>query len=211
MTLDVITVPAQIDPPQGLVVILHGWGATAADVEFLVSLLALKTCPFLLPNGPFAHPYGGGRMWYGLPERFTFTTDLSDRPDLLTSRQLLTDWLQSLASITGVPLSRTVLGGFSQGGAMALDVGLNLPLAGLMILSGYAHAPIAPLTAPSTPILLVHGRQDQVVPLQAAHLTRDRLRQVKATITYEEFDMGHEIAPIVLHHMRQFIQTQLAI
>ncbi len=209
MALNVITIPAQIAPPQGLVVVLHGWGANAADVEFLVSLLALKTCEFLLPDGPFPHPYGGGRMWYDLPQTYTFAMNLGDRPDLLTSRRLLTAWLQSLASTTGVPLSRTILGGFSQGGAMTLDVGLSLPLAGLMVLSGYTHDPIAPPPAPIPPILMVHGRQDPIVPLIAAHHTRDRLITAGATVDYEEFDMGHEIAPIVLNRMQRFIQAKL--
>lgn len=213
LNLNIITLPAQIEPPAGLIVILHGWGANAADVEFLVSLLALKTCQFFLPDGPFPHPYGSGRMWYDLPQTYTFDMNLGDRPDLLTSRQLLTAWLNSLASSTGVPLSRTILGGFSQGGAMTLDVGLSLPLAGLMVLSGYTHAPIASSATKSfasAPILMVHGRQDAVVPLIAAHHTRDRLIAAGATVDYEEFDMGHEIAPIVLNRMQKFIQTQLA-
>ena len=217
--LNVITIPAQTDPPQGLVVVLHGWGANAADVEFLVSLLALKPCEFLLPDGPFPHPNGEGRMWYSFPQTYTFGLDLGDRPDLLTSRQLLTDWLKSLASTTGVPLSRTILGGFSQGGAMTLDVGLPLPLAGLMVLSGYTHAPIAPSatksfvppTSPIAPILMVHGRQDPVVPLIAAQHTRDGLITAGASVDYEEFDMGHEITPIVLNRVQRFIQAKLGV
>jgi phospholipase/carboxylesterase len=209
VSLNVITIPAPVQPPQGLVVVLHGWGANAADVEFLVSLLALKTCQCLLPDGPFPHPYSSGRMWYDLPQTYTFATNLGDHADLLTSRRLLTDWLQSLANTTGVPLSRTILGGFSQGGAMTLDVGLTLPLAGLMVLSGYSHAPIAPPPQPIAPILLIHGRQDPVVPLAAAQHTRDRLLSLGATIQYEEFDMGHEIAPIVLNRMQRFVQAKL--
>ncbi|HAA33061.1 MAG TPA: serine esterase, partial [Cyanobacteria bacterium UBA8553] len=46
-------------------------------------------------------------------------------------------WLKSLQDTTGIPLESTILSGFSQGAAMALDVGLMLPLAGLVSLSGY--------------------------------------------------------------------------
>lgn len=90
---------------------------------------------------------------------------------------------------------------------MTFDVGLPLPLAGLMVLSGYLHGAVLPQSYP--PILMVHGRQDAVVPLSAAHSARDRLSSLGATIAYEEFDMGHEISPLVLNQMQTFIQTCL--
>ena len=193
----------------GLVVVLHGWGANAQDVSFLCSLLELPDCEFILPDAPFSHPYSlGGKMWYDLPNMIDFQTDLSQRSDLQQSRQQLSDWLRSLESQTGIPLSRTILGGFSQGGAMTLEVGLSLPLAGLMILSGYQHGALSPQpTYP--PILMVHGRQDAVVPLKAAHLAKDNLIKLGASINYEEFDMGHEISPLVLTRMQHFITQTL--
>jgi phospholipase/carboxylesterase len=210
MSLHSIVIPPKSpQPPQGSIVVLHGWGANAQDVAFLCSLLELPRLQFVLPDAPFPHPYGiGGKMWYDLSDNLSFDSDLAQQPDLLTSRQQLTDWLKSLESQTGVPLSRTILGGFSQGGAMTLDVGLSLPLAGLMVLSGYLHGQVKPETT-YPPILMVHGRQDPVVPLQAAHIAKDRLTQLGATIQYRELDMGHEISPLVLEQMQQFIQQVL--
>jgi phospholipase/carboxylesterase len=134
MTLQVITIPpATGKPPQGLIVILHGWGASAQDVLSLASFLDLSAYQLVFADAPFPHPYAaGGRMWYDFPSNFNFqsTAAFRTRDDLSTSRQLLTDLLNSLQKTTGVPLSRTILGGFSQGGAMTLDVGLGLPLAG---------------------------------------------------------------------------------
>jgi phospholipase/carboxylesterase len=185
---------------------LHGWGANAQDVSFLCSLLELPNCQFILPDAPLPHPYSiGGKMWYDLNENLTFRSDISQQQDLQTSRQLLQEWLRSLEATTGVPLSRTILGGFSQGGAMTLDVGLSLPLAGMMILSGYQHSPL--VSQPKyPPILMVYGRQDPVVPLMAAHIARDNLASIEAPFQYKEFDMGHEISPLVLNEMQQFIE-----
>lgn len=197
--------------PTGLIVILHGWGANAQDVSFLCSLLELPDCQFMLPDAPLHHPYSvGGRMWYDLPDTLTFQfqSGLSQQQDLQQSRQQLSDWLNSLESETGVPLSRTILGGFSQGGAMTLDIGLSLPLAGLMILSGYQHSPLSPRSS-YPPILMVHGRQDPVVPLAAAHSAKDNLINIGASVEYKEFDMGHEISPLVLNEMQQFIRRIL--
>ncbi len=205
--LQAIAIPPKSEqPPKGLVVILHGWGADAQDVAFLCSLLDLPDYQFILPDAPFLHPYSmGGKMWYDLSENVNFQSDVSQQQDLQTSRRLLGDWLKSLESTTGVPLDRTILGGFSQGGAMTLEVGLELPLAGLMVLSGYLHGAV-PARSGYPPILMVHGRQDPVVPLAAAQLTREKLTQIGVTVDYREFDMGHEISPLVLNEMQQFIE-----
>jgi phospholipase/carboxylesterase len=137
-------------------------------------------------------------MWYNLRGQ--------DSQGLTASRQQLTDWLMSLESSTGVPLSQTVLSGFSQGGAMTLDVGLTLPVAGLVCLSGYLHSkPEATVGKSFPPVLIVHGRQDQIVPLSSAQNARNSLTASGVAVKYQEFDMGHTIIPAVLELMRSFV------
>lgn len=212
MSLQAISVPAQTGQPHGLIVILHGWGANAQDVAALSSYLDLPDYQFLFPNAPFPHPDApGGKMWYSLPSDYSFFSSPAFRqqPELRESRSQLVNWLQSLENLTGVPLSRTILSGFSQGGAMTLDVGLELPLAALMVLSGYLHAPLEslpPAADPALPVLIVHGRQDPVVPLKAAQQARDRLKALGLSVQYHEQEMGHEIQPIVLSRMQSFIE-----
>jgi phospholipase/carboxylesterase len=124
---------------------------------------------------------------------------------LAESRQILTDFLLSLEASTGVPLSQTVLSGFSQGGAMTLDVGSKLPLAGLVVMSGYLH-PDAIATNPNLPpILIMHGRRDEVVPLQAAVKAKETVASVGVVAEYHEFDTGHEINLQMLDVARNFI------
>ena len=199
MSLDVISIPpASGNLPKYLLVALHGWGANAQDLASLSSLFNLSEYQFIFPNAPFPHPQTpSGRAWYSL--------ETKDYSGLAKSRQLLVEWLQSLEKTTGVPLSRTILSGFSQGGAMTLDVGLNLPLAGLCCLSGYLHS--QPVASNSTlpPVLIVHGRQDPIVPLKAAQRARDELTALGVTVEYQEFDMGHEVQPPVLTLMQRFI------
>lgn len=224
LSLQAVTIPPQTgQPPQGLLVALHGWGANAQDLVGLAPMLKLPNYQMIFPDAPFPFPHAlGGKMWYNFPENFSFQKDptFRDRPDLTESRHRLTDWLLSLEDLTGIPLSRTVLAGFSQGGAMTLDVGINLPLAALMALSGYLHAPplIASLgtNAPSgtkaqkvPPVLMVHGRQDAVVPLSASHQARNSLIAAGVGVQYHELDMGHEIRPVVLEIMQSFIEENL--
>jgi phospholipase/carboxylesterase len=208
LQLHAVTVPpASGQPAEGLVVILHGWGANAQDVLGLATSVNLPSYQMIFPDAPFPHPYApAGRMWYDFPSNFSFqsTPGFHDRSDLSTSRQALTDFLKSLPEQTGIPHSRTILGGFSQGGAMTLDVGFNFPLTGLMVLSGYLHAPLQPQLANRPPVLMIHGKQDTVVPLAAAHQARDSLKAAGVNLQYQEFDMGHEIQPIVLAQMQNF-------
>jgi len=188
---------------------LHGWGANAEDLANLAAYLPLPGYDMRFPDAPFPHPYApNGRMWYGFPMGYDFDMahEFDQRSDLQASRTRLREWLAQVAEETGIPPERTVIAGFSQGGAMTLDVGLQLPLAGALVLSGYLHSAPAP-HADLGPILMVHGRQDPVVPIQRARAARELLTSTAVNLTYQEFDMGHEISPLVLQQIRAFCQT----
>lgn len=184
---------------------MHGWGANAEDVASLLPLLNLPDYQFVLPNAPYPHPYSAvGRAWYDLRVENMYE-------GLAESRQLLRDFLQSLESTTGVPLSRTILSGFSQGGAMTLDVGSKLPLAGLVVMSGYLHPDAVRANQKGIPPTLIsHGKYDEVVPLQAALRARETLKSLNVAVEYHEFDMGHEINPQTLEVLRNFVVNTIA-
>jgi phospholipase/carboxylesterase len=206
MSLDVITVPATATAqPIGNIVLLHGWGANYQDLIELVPYFRLSEYQFFLPNAPFDHQFTDtGKMWYS----FTGAGELTDngRKELASSKQLLQSWLEGLPAQTNIPLHKTWVAGFSQGGAMTLEVGLTMPLAGLLILSGYLHPDItAPPTCP--PIAIMHGRQDEVVPIEQAWRARAQLVKWGARVEYQEIDMGHTIVMDELQAVRQFILT----
>lgn len=202
--LDTISIPpANGKPPVGLFIALHGWGANAQDAGNLAPYLNLVDYQLIFPNAPFPDPrVPGGRQWYDLSN--------SNYEGLTKSQEILTQWLQSLKKSTGVPLEKTILAGFSQGGAMTLDVGLSLPLAALCSLSGYLHTPPQVLTPTVPPILIVHGKQDNVVPLKDAHQARDVMSSLGGKVEYHELDIGHQVEPIVLQLLNNFI-AQLSI
>ncbi|MEG3939415.1 alpha/beta hydrolase [Microcoleus sp. S36b_A3] len=200
MSLKFISIPPTTNrQPVALIVALHGWGANARDLTSLAPAFNLPDYQFVFPDAPFPHPQVmSGKMWYDLANK--------DAQGLIESRQLLRELLLSLESSTGVPLSRTILGGFSQGGAMTLDVGLTLPLAGLICLSGYLHSSISPAAGSALPpVLIAHGSRDTIVPISAAVRSRDSLTAWGAQVQYREFKMGHEILPEVVDVMRSFV------
>jgi phospholipase/carboxylesterase len=181
-----------------LLVMLHGWGADARDLLDLAPMLDLPHYQWRFVNAPFAHPQiPQGRAWYDLESQ--------NFEGLAQAKQGLRDYLLGLVEETGIPLARTVLGGFSQGGAMALDVGLTLPLAKIFSLSGYLHfQPESQLQA-IAPILLIHGTEDLVVPIRMAQQAKAELESIGASVEYQEFPMGHAIPPMALARLKSFL------
>ncbi|MEA5582461.1 alpha/beta hydrolase [Nodularia harveyana UHCC-0300] len=205
MSLQFISLPPSgSQPPAGLIVCLHGWGANAEDTASLAPFFKLPNYQFLFPNAPFPFPNSStGRAWYDLRTENMYV-------GLEESRQLLIDWLQSLESSTGVPLSRTILSGFSQGGAMTLDVGLKLPLAGLVVMSGYLHPDLVNTASGDfPPTLIMHGTSDEVVPLSAALKTRQFTESLGMAVDYQEFDLGHEVSTEMLDVLHNFANNLL--
>ena len=191
--------PANGGMPAGLIVCLHGSGAKSQALASLSRSLNLPDYQFVFPDAPYPDPrVPGGKIWYDLKS--------PNHQGLTESRQQLRDWLKSLQNITGIPLESTVLSGFSQGAAMALDVGLTLPLAGLVSLSGYLLSKPKLATGESfPPVLMEQGRKDKIVTLVEAQEARDSLRALGVKVKYLEFDIGHEIKPETVTGMRSFV------
>jgi phospholipase/carboxylesterase len=202
-TIEAISAMPNDTQPNYLLVVLHGWGANYQDFVPFAKVLNLPDFGYMFPNAPFDHfQVPGGKAWYAL-ENKEFT-------GLAESRELLLDWLTSLATSTGVPLEKTILAGFSQGGAMTLDVGLTLPLAALCSFSGYLH--YQPKPEPDKnypPTMIIHGKQDSVVPLQGAIKARDELTKIGVTVQYQEFDMAHEVPEPAIALFKEFIIKQV--
>jgi phospholipase/carboxylesterase len=108
-----------------------------------------------------------------------------------------------------VPLACTVLLGFSQGAAMAIDVGGALPLAGIVACSGYPHEGWQP-QGPLPPVLLSHGRQDPVVPFAASEELERGLSQAGTPVELLPFNGGHGIDPELLPAVAAFVRRCLA-
>jgi len=187
---------------QARLVLLHGWGADADDLLMLGERLArdIRTPLDLVSlQAPERHPQGIGRQWYGL-----FPPDWQAVP---AAQQQLKSRLMALAE-DGIPLQSTVVLGFSQGAAMALASGCDLPLAGLIACSGYPHPGwTAPTTRP--PVLLIHGQQDDVVPSTASDELRQRLEDGKNPVHLDQFAGGHTIPDVIVPSIKKALDLWL--
>ncbi|MFQ6539372.1 MULTISPECIES: alpha/beta hydrolase [Aphanothece] len=183
-------------------VLLHGWGADADDLLDLGALLVGPEVGVVALQAPLPHPAGIGRQWYDLQQ--------PGWPQLPAARADLQRRL--LALDAEVPLSATVLLGFSQGAAMALDVGTRgpgLPVAALVGCSGYPHPDWQPgaVQGPETSrILLTHGELDPVVPVAASEDLRQRLSAGGHGVELHLFPGGHTIDSSLFETIRAFIR-----
>lgn len=123
--------------------------------------------------------------------------------------------LQAEHEKTGLPYSRMVLAGFSQGGALSLFTGFGLPekLAAIVCLSGYLPAAskfkITPGLA-STPVLHCHGTQDAVVAYSLAEKTKAKLVEKGVeSYTLKSYPISHTVSPEELSVVKDFLKKNL--
>ncbi len=175
-------------------VLLHGWGADADDLLELGKLLCGERRQLLALRAPQAHPGGFGRQWYDL--------QTPNWPDLPQARLALRARLGALGR--SLPLEHTVLLGFSQGAAMALDVGSDLALEGIVSCSGYPH-PGWQARPAMAKVLLTHGKNDPVVPYAASEELLRLLGLQQARVELISSAGQHGIDPELLPAIRRFI------
>ena len=190
--------------PDVAIIWMHGLGADGNDFVPLVRELDLSGLPgirFVFPHAnSIPVTVNGGyvmRAWYDI-----MGSDIARREDEggLRASQLQVEALIAREKARGIPASRIILAGFSQGCAMTLQTGLRHPekLAGLLCLSGYL--PLADKVAAersdsslSTPIFLVHGRGDGVIPIARAEQSRDALKSLGYQVEWHEYPMQHSL------------------
>jgi phospholipase/carboxylesterase len=188
--------------PAGTVIWLHGLGADAHDFEPIVPLLPLeRPLRFVFPNAP-VRPVtinAGMRMraWYDIDPRAPLAGTADIRQSAKQVRLLIE---QEIAN--GVPSRRIVLAGFSQGGVIALHLGLRYEahLAGIMGLSTYVHdhehlTDEISLASVDVPVFMAHGRHDPLIPITRAITSREALRALGYAVTWHEYAMGHQVCP----------------
>jgi phospholipase/carboxylesterase len=102
----------------------------------------------------------------------------------------------------GIPSRRIVLAGFSQGGVVALHLGLRYrePLGGIMALSTYVHdaehlTDEISLENFDVPIFMAHGVLDPMIPITRAITSREALRALNYRVEWHEYRMGHSVCP----------------
>ncbi len=206
-------------PIRATVVWLHGLGADGHDFEPIVPLLGLDDLGvrFVFPHAP-RRPVTVNmglimRAWYDI-RGFELRRDQDER-GIRDSAAKIADLLESERA-RGVPYERIVLAGFSQGGALALHVGLRYPerLAGIVALSSYllfAEALAEERSAANLglPVFQGHGTHDPMVPIEYGLQARETLVELGYPVEWREYPMGHEVHPQEIAHIGSWLRARL--
>ena len=190
--------------PQFTVIWLHGLGADGHDFEPIVPYLglgAVGATRFVFPHAP-VRPVtinNGMRMraWYDI--RGMDVSRDQDEAGIAHSADLVRS-LIARENERGIPGSRIVLAGFSQGGAIALHVALRHgeALAGILALSTYLLFPDRleaerhPANA-DTPVFVGHGSLDPMVPVGMGRDVADRLQRLSYRVSWHEYPIPHSV------------------
>jgi phospholipase/carboxylesterase len=209
-----------IKPATACVIWLHGLGADGGDFAGIVPELNLPkdhTIRFIFPHAPI-RPItlnGGFEMpgWYDIT-----SLDRNAIQDIEgiqeTTREIHAMIAEQLQQ--GIASTKIILAGFSQGGAISLFSGLTYDksLGGILALSTYL--PIADTfrktrhnANQNTPILMVHGTQDNIVALEFGQQSEMVLKEMGYPITWQAYPMGHSVCKPELQLIGQWLQQRL--
>ena len=219
--------------PQLVVVLCHGFGAPGTDLVAIGDEL-LDCLPevadrieIIFPAAPLSLDnlgMWGGRAWWhidmdelvGAMDRGEFRNLSGRRPGGMTeARDLLLALMNEVQQKSGLPSSKFILGGFSQGSMLAVEAALNgtAPPGGLCLWSSTLvcesewRAKAGKLKG--VPVLQSHGKQDQILPFEAAIWLRDLLTEAGADMTFIEFRGPHTIPMPGLEGLASMIKRLL--
>ena len=206
------------DDPEYSVIWLHGLGADGHDFEPIVPYLGLKpgtAFRFIFPHA-LMRPVtvNGGtvmRAWYDIIE--LSTSRGQDEAGINHSADKIRELIDSEIE-RGIPASRIILAGFSQGGAMALYVGLRYKakLAGIMALSAYLLFPErlqneASQLNSATPIFMGHGTQDPVVPFALGQAAHSLLIEGQWPVEWHSYPIPHSVSQPEISDIGHWLQA----
>ena len=198
-TIEIATGPA----PSASVIWMHGLGADGNDFAPLADEIELPIgVRYIFPHAPMMPvSINGGyvmRAWYDISDAAIRREDEAG----VRASQAAIEQLIAAEVARGIPASRIVLAGFSQGGAVAFQTGLRHPqrLAGIMALSTYL--PLAGTVEDERsaanrdlPVFMAHGSVDPVISISRAQQSRKMLEALGYPLEWHEYPMPHSVCP----------------
>jgi len=182
------------------IILMHGWGADSDDLLIFGKEMTEKInldFEVISLRAPGLHPSGQGRQWYGLYPHDWNAAEVEVNKLLVTLKKF---------DIDQIPLRKTILLGFSQGAAMAIDAGLKLNFGLIVACSGYPHPTWLP-GEKCPPLIISHGLYDDVVPIEASRIIYKKVKNKSSELCeLIEFDGLHQINPNLI----DFISSKMS-
>ncbi|MFN2359866.1 MAG: alpha/beta hydrolase [Marinobacter sp.] len=204
--------------PTAAVIWLHGLGASGHDFEPVVPELGLPegaAVRFIFPHAPNMPVTINGGMtmpaWYDIKamdiDRIVDTDQLMASSDAVAK-------LVDRETERGVKSENIIIAGFSQGGAVAYELGLSYPkrLGGIVALSTYfATAKTVSVSDANRgiPISIYHGTHDPMVPESLGRLSVEKLKELGFDPSYRTFPMEHSVCLEEVQDIGGFIRKHV--
>ena len=206
MNLDVITV-GEKNTADVVLIWFHGYGANNWGFEPFIKLLNLNLdgrLHVIMPNAPMDN---GKRSWYPLPSTLNGSV-VEDDEGIMNSKKAIAKALHDHIDID----KRLFLGGFSQGAALSLSMGLNndMESEGIIAISGYVpSASKINIVDHSKDIYVAHGKNDTTISIET-HEKSIRFLE-KNNLSYTEYldDCGHTISKAMIGSLSEWMYNRL--
>lgn len=201
-------------PHRHTLVWLHGLGADGSDLLPLANSLALQNVDGIKHVFPHA-PFRQSQIWNDAPIHAWYRFDLpaigqgDNDADIHESIQQVETLLK--AERSALPSDgRLIIGGFSQGGLIALATGLEtqVNINGIVALSTYLWKKTKPSNI-LTSVYMAHGMADPIIPIAIARASASRLENAGILLEWHEYTMGHSICQEEVHSLSIWLQHQL--
>lgn len=211
------TMPAPVPPrilrvqpagaPTHLVVVLHGVGANADDLYPVAKALSstIPSAEWLVPDG--FHPFSGGgagREWFSIQD----VTEQNRPARVRQAASEVSRWIDDELKKRNLGNDRLILVGFSQGSMLSQWLAVHRRPAAVVSFSGrFADDDASAKT--TTPVLIVHGTHDAVIPVRSAEEARTALeaRGARVTVSIHQ-GLGHGIDRQGLDEARAFLSRE---
>ncbi len=199
-------------PP--LLIMFHGYGSNEQDLfsfadelpdEFLI---ISARAPLSLGFGSYA--------WYTIHFDSNDSSKFSDIPEAKNALNKISNFIEEICQEYKVNTSNIFLFGFSQGTILSTAFALNNPdkIKHVIALSGYVNQEllnkdIGISNFYNLDFFVSHGTDDQVIPVEWARKTPNFLNNLGIKNRYQEYPVGHGVAPQNFFDLKEWIEARL--
>ena len=179
------------DQPTKAIIGLHGWTGDEHVFEPVAKMMNIDDAQWFFPRAPYKADSGKGYSWFS----GTDETGWDIEKTRVGIHQLLTD-----VRSNGFSPKNIFLIGFSQGASLAMEIALRLPFAigGIVPIAGFIKfrdtlSNEATKESKATPVLLLHGNQDEIIHVIASEKAHDFFKERGNPVYFKRYDGGHKI------------------
>ena len=200
------------NPP--LLILLHGYGSNEQDLFSFAKELPEELL-IISARAPLSMGFGS-YAWYTIHFDASDASKFSDIPEAIKARDTIANFIDEILAHYKVDITNVFLLGFSQGTILSYAVALNYPekVQHVIALSGYINPELIPNYLDkenyrNLDFYISHGTVDQVLPIEWAQKAPPFLDSLTIPNKYEEFPVGHGIAPQNFQNFTNWIKERI--